>query len=118
MKGKFASNKGSFMDGLKQASKSWNVGFGQTIKTYGFQQNLDEPYIYKHVQRQKVIFWLYNLDEPYIYEHVKKWLSQQFDMDLEEASYILEICILRDRKNMIALSLASYIDKILSRFAM
>ena len=29
--------------GLKQASRSWNLGFNETIKTYGFEQNVDEP---------------------------------------------------------------------------
>ena len=39
--------------------------------------------------------------------------------DLGEASYILGIQIIRDRKNKIlALSQASYIDKVLARFSM
>ena len=39
--------------------------------------------------------------------------------DLDEASYILGIKLLRDRKNkIIGLSQASYIDKVLSRFSM
>ncbi|KAK0572709.1 hypothetical protein LWI29_035923 [Acer saccharum] len=51
---------------------------------------------------------------------VKEWLAKQFDMkDLGEASFILGIQVIRDRKNRtIALSQASYIDKILSRFSM
>lgn len=50
----------------------------------------------------------------------KRWLAQQFDMkDLREANYVLSVQILRDRKNTrIALSQASYIDKILVKFAM
>ena len=52
--------------------------------------------------------------------NVKKWLAEQFQMkDLGEASYILGIQIIRDRKNKIlALSQASYIDKVLARFLM
>ena len=39
--------------------------------------------------------------------------------DLGEASYILGIQIIRDRKNkLLALSQASYIDKVLARFSM
>ena len=39
--------------------------------------------------------------------------------DLGEANYILRIQIIRDRKNKIlALSQASYIDKVLARFSM
>ncbi|KAL2462240.1 Gag/pol protein [Abeliophyllum distichum] len=50
----------------------------------------------------------------------KRRLAQQFHMkDLGEASYVLGIQILRDRKNkLLALSQATYIDKILVRFAM
>ena len=52
--------------------------------------------------------------------NVKKWLAEQFQMkDLEKASYILGIQIIRDRKNkLLALSQASYIDKVLVRFSM
>ena len=33
--------------GLKQASRSWNIRFDQAIKSFGFEQNLNEPYVYK-----------------------------------------------------------------------
>ena len=51
--------------------------------------------------------------------NVKKWLAEQFQMkDLREASYILGIQIIRDHKNkLLALSQASYIDKVLARFS-
>ena len=29
--------------GLKQASRSWNIRFDETIKEFGFSQNEDEP---------------------------------------------------------------------------
>ena len=35
--------------GLKQASKSWNLRFDEMIKMYGFEQNVDEPCVYKCV---------------------------------------------------------------------
>ena len=52
--------------------------------------------------------------------NVKNWLAKQFQMkDLGEASYVLGIQIIRDRKNkLLALSQASYIDKVLARFSM
>ena len=28
--------------GLKQASRSWNIKFGQAVKSYGFEQNVNE----------------------------------------------------------------------------
>ena len=33
--------------GLKQASRSWKIKFDQAIKSFGFEQNLDEPCVYK-----------------------------------------------------------------------
>ena len=55
-----------------------------------------------------------------ILSNIKKWLAEQFQMkDLGEASYVLGIQIIRDRKNkLLALSQASYIDKVLARFSM
>ena len=55
-----------------------------------------------------------------ILSNVKKWLAEQFQMkDLGEASYVLGIQIIRDRKNkLLALSQASYIDKVLAHFLM
>ena len=51
---------------------------------------------------------------------VKKWLANTFDMkDLGEASYILGIKLFRDQKRRImGLSKAAYIEKVLSRFSM
>ena len=51
---------------------------------------------------------------------VKVWLSTQFDMkDLGEASHILGIKLMRDRrKRMLGLSQATYIDQILFRYGM
>ena len=42
--------------GLKQASRSWNLRFDETIKTYGFEQNVDEPCVYKLIHEGKVVF--------------------------------------------------------------
>ena len=33
--------------GLKQTSRLWNTRFDQAIKSFGFEQNLDEPCVYK-----------------------------------------------------------------------
>ena len=51
---------------------------------------------------------------------VKVWLASTFDIkDLIEASYILGIRLIQDRKRKImGLSQASYIDKVLTRFSM
>ena len=111
--------------GLKQASRSWNLRFDETIKMYGFEQNVDEPCVYKYIKEKKVVFLVLYVDVLLIGDdvetlsNVKKWLVEQFQMkDLGEASYILRIQIIRDRKNkLLALSKASYIDKVLTRFS-
>ena len=52
--------------------------------------------------------------------NIKKWLAEKFQMkDLGEANYVLGIRIYRDRKRRtLALSQATYIDKVLERFSM
>jgi hypothetical protein len=113
--------------GLKQASRSWNIRFDETIKQYGFEQNLDEPCVYKKCKDSIVTFLVLYVDDILLIGNdvgtlsaVRIWLSNQFDMkDLGEASYILGIKLLRDRKNrMIGLSQAAYIDKVVARFSM
>ena len=51
---------------------------------------------------------------------VKNWPAKQFQIkDLEKASYVLRIKIIRDRKNrLLVLFQASYVDKVLARFSM
>ncbi|KAL5762307.1 hypothetical protein ACOSP7_018571 [Xanthoceras sorbifolium] len=113
--------------GLKQASRSWNIRFDQAMKSFGFTQNLDEPCAYKMTKGDKLVFLVLYVDDILLIENdvgvlisVKEWLSKQFDMKyLGEASYIIGIQVIRNKKNRkIALSQASYIDKILSRFSM
>ena len=113
--------------GLKQASRSWNLRFDETIKTFGFEQNVDEPCVYKYIKETKVVFLVLYIDDILLIGNdigllsdVKKWLVEKFQMkDLGQASYVLGIQIIRDRKNkLLALSQASYIDKVLARFSM
>ena len=111
---------------LKQASRSWNIRFDETIKTYGFNQNEDKPCVYKLNKESSVVFLILYVDDIILIRNdvgvlssVRKWLSNQFQMkDLGEASYILRIHFIRDRKNrLFALSQASYIDKVLTCFS-
>ena len=93
--------------GLKQASRSWNLHFDETIKTYGFEQNVNEPCVYKYIKEKKVVFLVLYVNDILLIgndvetlSNVKKWLAEQFQMkDLGEASYILGIQIIRDLKN-------------------
>ena len=113
--------------GLKQASRSWNMRFNEAIKSYGFEQSLVEPCVYKQIDKDKVVFLVLYVDDILVIgknveslSKVKNWLATQFKMkDLGEATYILSIQIIRDRKNkLLALSQASYIDKVLIKYAM
>ncbi|KAK4838721.1 hypothetical protein QYF36_015896 [Acer negundo] len=90
-------------------------------------KNPDEPCVYKRIKGDKLVFLILYVDDILLIGNdvgvltsVKEWLAKQFDMkDLGETSFILGIQVIRDRKNRtIALSQASYIDKILSRFSM
>ena len=85
--------------GLKQASKSWTIRFDQAIKSFGFEQNLDEPCMYKRHQDKVVMFLVLYVDDILligndvgVMSSVKFWLSSQFDMkDLGKANFILGI---------------------------
>ena len=113
--------------GLKQASRSWNIRFDETVKSFGFEQSIDEPCVYKLIHEGKVVFLVLYVDDILLIgndvgklSEVKIWLAKQFDMkDLGEAAYILGIQIFRDRRNRtLSLSQASYIDKVMDRFSM
>ena len=76
--------------------------FDQVIKSYGFNQNLDEPYVYKRLDGKAIVFLILYVDDLLlignditILSSVKIWLSHQFSMkDLREASYVLGIKLL------------------------
>ena len=113
--------------GLKQASRSWNTRFDQAIKSYGFDQCSDESCVYKKCNGSVVVFLVLYVDDILligsnvgVLSSVKVWLSSQFDMkDLGEASHILGIKLLWDRKQrMLGLSQATYVYKILAYFSM
>ncbi|WJZ97236.1 hypothetical protein VitviT2T_015857 [Vitis vinifera] len=75
--------------GLKQASRSWNIRFNEAIKSYGFEQNLGEPCVYKQIGGDKVVFLVLYVDD-----------------------------ILLIGNDVESLSKAAYIDKVLVKFAM
>ena len=85
--------------GLKQASRSWNIRFDQVIKSFGFEQNLDEPCVYKRHRDKVVIFLVLYVDDILligndigVMSSVKVWLLSQFDIkDLGEANFIIGI---------------------------
>jgi hypothetical protein len=84
---------------LKQTSRSWNIKFDESIKQFGFKQNLNESCVYKKCQDKIVTFLVLYIDDILLIGNnvgtlstLRIWLSNQFDMkDLREESYILEI---------------------------
>ncbi|KAA0034955.1 gag/pol protein [Cucumis melo var. makuwa] len=90
--------------GLKQASRSWNIRFDTAIKSYGFDQNVDEPCVYKKINKGKVAFLVLYVDDILLIGNdvgyltdIKAWLAAQFQMkDLGETQYVLGIQIIRD----------------------
>ena len=49
--------------GLKQACRSWNIRFDETIKEFGFSQNLDEPCVYKKTSGSAFLFLVLYVDD-------------------------------------------------------
>ena len=112
---------------FKQASRSWNKRFDQIIKSFGFDQNEEEPYVYRKMQDDIVAFLILYVDDILLIGNdfemlskVKIQLATQFQMkDLGEMKYVLGIKIIRDRKyKIIALSQENCIDSILSKYNM
>jgi len=109
--------------GLKQASRSWNQRFDEVIKTYGFEQNLYKPCVYKYSKGKVVVFLVLYVDDILligsdieIMSDIKAWLAKQFQMkDLGNAAFVLGIQIIRDRKNkLLALFQGTYTNKVLA----
>ena len=55
--------------GLKQAFRSWNIRFDQAIISFGFEQNLDEPCVYKRHQDKVVMFLVLYVDDILLIEN-------------------------------------------------
>ena len=108
--------------GLKQASRSWSKCFDQVIKSFGFDQNEEEPCVYRKMQDDMVVFLSLYVDDILLIGNDFEMLSKvkiQLMKDLGEAQYVLGFKIIRDRKNkIIALSQENYIDSILSKYNM
>jgi hypothetical protein len=112
--------------GLKQPSRSWNLRFDEVIKGFGFVQNFDEYYIYKKVSGSSVAFLVLYVDDILLMGNdlnllnsINEYLNSKFSMKyLGESAYILGIKIYRDRSRcLIALNLATYIDKMLKKYS-
>lgn len=113
--------------GLKQASRQWYLKFNETIKSFGFKENIEDNCVYAKFKSGKYIFLILYVDDILLassdvslLQKTKKFLSSNFDMkDLGEASFVLGIEIHRDRNNgVLGLSQKAYLEKILSKYNM
>ena len=73
--------------GLKQASRSWNHRFDQAVKSFGFDQILEESCVYKKGEGKTVVFLVLYVDDILLMgsvirtlSTVKVWLASTFDM--------------------------------------
>jgi hypothetical protein len=113
--------------GLKQASRQWYLKFDQTIKNFGFKDNVEDNCVYAKFKNGKFIFLVLYVDDILLASsdvilllETKKFLFSKFDMkDLGKASFVLGIEIHRDRsKGVLGLSQKAYIEKVLKKFSM
>ena len=49
--------------GLKQASRSWKIRFGETIKEFVLSQNADDACVYKNSSGSAIIFLVLYVDD-------------------------------------------------------
>ena len=47
----------------KQASRSWNMRFDQAVKSFGFEQSIDELCVYSIIKAKKVVFLISYVDD-------------------------------------------------------
>lgn len=113
--------------GLKQASRQWYLKFHQVIVQLGFVANKLDNCVY--IQKSDRIFTILSLyvddillagNDMETVNRIKLELGEKFEMkDMGEASYVLGIQILRDRKSRtLSFNQERYLHMILKRFGL
>ena len=106
--------------GLKQASRQWYLKFDETVRSFGFEENVEDNCIYAKFKNGKYIFLVLYVDDILLASsdvnlllETNKFLSSNFDMkNLGEAPFILEIKIHRDRRrHVLELSQKAYLER-------
>ena len=99
--------------GLKQDSRQQYLKFDQTIRHFGFEENVEDNCVNTKFKNGKFIFLVLYVHDILLPSNdvsllleTNKFLSSKFDMkDLSEASFVLGIEIYRDRsKGVLGLS--------------
>ncbi|RDX85826.1 hypothetical protein CR513_32921, partial [Mucuna pruriens] len=113
--------------GLKQASRQWYHKFHQVITSYGFETNVVDDCVYHKFNGSKYVFLVLYVDDILLVSsdtgllhETKRFFTKNFKMkDLGEASFVLDIQILKEHSQAILrLSRENYISKVLDRFSM
>ena len=55
--------------GFKQAFRSWNIRFDKAVKSYGFEQNVDESCAYKKIIKSTIFFLVLYVDDILLIEN-------------------------------------------------
>ena len=55
--------------GFKQLSRSWNKCFDHVIKSFGFDQHEEEPYVYRKMQDDIMVFLILYRDDILLIEN-------------------------------------------------
>ena len=78
--------------------------FDQTIKNFGFKENVEDNYVYAKFKNEKFIFLVLYVDDILLASSDASLLleTKKFDMkDLGEALFVLGIEIHQDRRKMV-----------------
>ncbi|KAK6151684.1 hypothetical protein DH2020_014319 [Rehmannia glutinosa] len=109
--------------GLKQASRSWNIRFDETIKTFDFYKNLDEPCVYKKVSGGVVAFVVLYVDDILLIgndigllQKFSKLMQGEFEMSMMgELNFFLGLQIKQCQEG-IYISQSKYTKELLKKF--
>lgn len=113
--------------GLKQSSRVWNEKLNAVLLKYGLKRSEADQCIYHHYSDGKLLIVAIYVDDVliccndiHLLNEFKRELSNNFQMkDLGEATSILGMRIIRDRKNgTISIDQIQYLNGILQRFGM
>ena len=70
---------------LKQALRSWNIHFDETVKSFGFIKNINKICVYKKTSGSTIIFLILYVDDILLIKNdilmlqlVQTWLSQKY----------------------------------------
>lgn len=112
--------------GLRQAPRQWNGTFHKFLVSYGFEQSIEDPCLYRLQRNNNVIYLCLFVDDGLVFsssagllEQFMSKLSGEFQITSSTPNVYVGMEIRRDRgKKTITVSQRGYIDRMLRRFGM